>query len=151
MSDRLLSLHHVGIVVRNLEESASWYERHLGFERVYDYAFPGARVMFIARGDLRLELFQTEGSVPMAPERERAETKLKIGGINHLAITVDDLDATLEDLKAQGAAVASEPQDVPDGEGDRFAFIRDNEGMLIELFHSGSIWRRLEQQAEMAG
>ena len=50
--NRLLSLHHVGIVVRDIEASASWYERHLGFERVYGYAFPGAQVMFIARGML---------------------------------------------------------------------------------------------------
>ena len=151
MSNRLSSLHHVGIVVRDLEESASWYERHLGFERAYDYAFPGARVMFIARGDIRLELFQTEGAVPMASERERAETNLKIGGINHLAITVDDLDATLEDLKAKGVDLVSPPRDVPDGQGDRFAFIRDNEGMLIELFHPGAIWQRPEHQAATAG
>ena len=137
MSDRLLSLHHVGVVVRDLEESASWYQRHLGFERIYDYGFPGAKVVFIGRGDLRLELFQTEGATPMAAEREQAPTNLRIGGINHLAITVDDLEQTLEDLRADGVEVVSEPRDVPNGGGDRFAFIHDNEGMLIELFRPG--------------
>ena len=134
MSNRLSSLHHVGIVVRNLEESAAWYQRHLGFERLYAYRFPGVQAMFIAHGDIRLELFQTEGASPMAEERESPPTNLKIGGINHLAITVNDVDGSVEDLRADGIDIVSEPRGVPDGNGDRFAFIRDNEGMLIELF-----------------
>lgn len=137
ISDHLLRLHHVGVVVRDLEASASWYRRHLGFERIYDYVLPGAKVLFIGRGDLRLELFQTEGASPMAPEREQEPTNLKIGGINHVAIRVDDLEQTLEVLRADGVEVVLEPHDVPNGGGDRFALIHDNESMLIELFLPG--------------
>ena len=68
----------------------------------------------------------------MVREPEQAPTKLRIGGINHLAITVDDLDQTLEDLRTNGVEVISKPRNMPNGEGDRFAFIHDNEGMLID-------------------
>lgn len=73
----------------------------------------------------------------MSPDREEAATNLKHGGINHLAIAVDDLEATVAELQSSGVEVASPPREVPDGRGDRFAFIHDNERMLIELFQPG--------------
>lgn len=127
-------VHHIGIVVQNLAASIAWYERHLGFVQAARYAFPGAMVAFIGRGDLRLELFQTDGAVPMAADRERPATNLKIGGINHFAILVKELDRSVAELAALGVEIVSPPRAVPDGSGDRFAFIHDNERMLIELF-----------------
>jgi catechol 2,3-dioxygenase-like lactoylglutathione lyase family enzyme len=130
----LRSIHHVGIVVRDLDASIAWYVEHLGFERSYGYNFPGVKAAFIRRGDLRLEFFESDGARPMAAERERPETNLTLGGINHFAIAVDDLDDAVSDLGARGVEIASCPMDVPESGGERYAFIRDNERMLIELF-----------------
>lgn len=141
MAYRFSDLHHIGIVVRDLEASAAWYARHFGLERIYEYGFPGVRAMFIGHEGLRIELFETEGASSMAPERMSPPSNVKIGGINHLAIAVDDLEAAIADLRAGDVEVVSEPRDVPDGHGDRFAFVHDNEGMLVELF----------QQAPQAG
>lgn len=127
-------LHHIGIVVQDLAASAAWYARHLGFVSTTRYAFPGVRAAFIERGDLRLELFEVDGAAPMAAAREQPATNLRIGGINHFAIRVDGLDRAIADLAALGVEIVSPPRDVPDGSGDRFAFIHDNERMLIELF-----------------
>jgi catechol 2,3-dioxygenase-like lactoylglutathione lyase family enzyme len=137
MAVNLRGIDHVGIVVQNLENSIAWYQQHLGFELLTQYDIPIARVAFIARGDLRLELFETQDASPMPVEREQAATNLKIGGINHFALAVDDLDDAVATLTAAGVEIVSPPRDVPDGRGDRFAFIRDNERMLIEIFQSG--------------
>lgn len=134
MSDRLKTFDHVGVIVQDLEVSIAWYSKHLGFERKSEFGFPGGQVAFIARGSLRLELFQIEGASPMAAERKQAESNLTIGGINHFAIVVDDLDETVAELQANGVELAYSLNDVPDGSGDRWTFIRDNEGMLIELY-----------------
>ena len=134
MSDRLKSFDHIGVIVQDLEASIAWYSRHLGFKRQSDFGFPGAKVAFVARGSLRLELFQIEGASPMAVERKEAVSNLSIGGINHFAIVVDDLDGTVAELQASGVELAYTMNDVPDGSGDRWTFIRDNEGMLIELY-----------------
>ena len=131
---KLSGVHHVGVVVADLEASAAWYAEHLGFERLYAYGFPGVKVAFIGRGDLRIELFQNEQATPMSAERRSAETNLRIGGINHFAIAVSDLDSTVAELQAKGVKVISQPREVPNSGGDRFAFIHDNEQMLIELF-----------------
>lgn len=134
MSDRLKTFDHIGIVVQDLEVSIAWYAKHLGFERQSKFDFPGAQVAFIRRGSLRLELFQIEGAAPLAAERKQAESNLTIGGINHFAIVVDDLDETVAELQANGVELAYTLNDVPDGSGDRWTFVRDNEGMLIELY-----------------
>lgn len=130
----LSGIHHVGIVVENIEASTAWYVEHLGFERLYTFGWPGVQAAFIGRGALKLELFQNDDAAPMVEERRRAETNLKIGGINHFAIDVPDLDATVTALEVKGVELVSPARDVPNSGGSRFAFIHDNEGMLIELY-----------------
>lgn len=134
MLDTVSRINHVGIVVRDLAASQTWYVEKLGFERLYEYGFPGMKAAFIRRGDFRIEFFQTDGADTMAAEREQPETNLRIGGLNHFAIEVADLDRAVMDLEALGVEIVSPPRDVPASGGERFAFIHDNERMLIELF-----------------
>ncbi len=70
----------------------------------------------------------------MDAERQAAQSNLKIVGINHFAIQVEDLDETVSALLAKGIETVSPPKDVPNGGGDRFAFVYDNEHTLVELF-----------------
>ena len=136
MAKDIIGLHHVGIVVEDLEASADWYAQHLGFSRLHAFSFPGAKVIFVGLGSLRLELIQVEGAAPMAAERADRRTNIRIGGINHLAIAVDNIDQTVERLRAKGVEIASPPSEVPGSGGDRFSFIWDNERMLVELVQS---------------
>lgn len=55
-------------------------------------------------------------------------------GYNHIALSVDDLDATLEALAADGIEPEKPPYR-PGGrtEGHRIAFLRDPDGYRIEL------------------
>jgi len=55
-------------------------------------------------------------------------------GYNHIALAVDDLDATLERLAGQGIEPEKPPYR-PGGrtEGHRIAFVRDPDGYRIEL------------------
>ncbi|TPG55034.1 VOC family protein [Sphingomonas glacialis] len=130
----LSGIHHVGIVVESVEASTTWYVEHLGFERLFTFGWPGVQAAFIGRGALKLELFQNEAAAPMAEDRRSAETNLKIGGMNHFAIEVPDLDATVAALAAKGVAIVSPPREVPNSGGSRFAFIHDNAQMLVELY-----------------
>lgn len=130
------SFHHIGIVVQDIQASEAWYVNMLGFKRQYDYGWPGVQVVFITRGNVKLELFQNAQSTPMDPQRQSAETNLRIGGINHFALQVDDIDDAIAKLQAKGVDIVSSPREVPNGSGDRFAFIHDNEKMLVELFQS---------------
>jgi lactoylglutathione lyase len=53
-------------------------------------------------------------------------------GYGHIAIGVDDLDGTLEELSAQGIQPEREPYRVREG-GSRLCFVQDPDGYRIEL------------------
>jgi len=55
----------------------------------------------------------------------------------HIAIGVDDLDATLAKLQAQGIAPEREPYRVREG-GSRLTFVADPDGYRIELIERGA-------------
>lgn len=134
MSKQAARLHHVGIVVRDLQASVDWYRDHLAFERVSSFSMPGVEVAMIAHGDASLELFQAEHARPVGGERQDLATVLLLGGVNHFALLVDDLERMVEALIAKGVEIVLPPSYVPDGSGDRFAYIRDNERTFVELY-----------------
>ena len=53
-------------------------------------------------------------------------------GYGHVALTVEDLDGTLERLAAQGIEPEREPYTVREG-GSRLCFVRDPDGYRVEL------------------
>jgi len=53
-------------------------------------------------------------------------------GYGHIALTVEDLDATLERLAGQGIEPERPPYQVREG-GSRLCFVRDPDGYRIEL------------------
>ena len=57
-------------------------------------------------------------------------------GYGHIALAVDDLDATLAGLKEQGIEPEREPYTVREG-GSRICFVRDPDGYRVELIERG--------------
>ncbi|MGH3116980.1 MAG: VOC family protein [Gaiellales bacterium] len=53
-------------------------------------------------------------------------------GYGHVALTVDDLDATLEELAGQGIEPERPPYQVREG-GSRICFVRDPDQYRVEL------------------
>ena len=53
-------------------------------------------------------------------------------GYGHIALTVDDLDTTLEELGSQGIEPERPPYQVREG-GSRICFVRDPDGYRVEL------------------
>jgi lactoylglutathione lyase len=56
-------------------------------------------------------------------------------GYNHIAVTADDLDATLERLAGECIEPEKPPYTVRDG-GPRLCFVRDPDGYRVELIES---------------
>jgi lactoylglutathione lyase len=57
-------------------------------------------------------------------------------GYGHVALTVDDLDATLAGLGEQGIEPEKPPYSVREG-GSRLCFVRDPDGYRVELIERG--------------
>ncbi len=128
-----ISMHHVGISVENLEESIAWYKEMLGFEEVMRMSEDAANKMkigHIKRGNCYIELFQVEGAKPLPEYRLDPSADLRVHGVKHFGLLVDDAHAAVKELKAKGVEIAMGPIDTP---GICFVFIRDNSGNALEL------------------
>ena len=118
-------LIHTCYRVFDLDRSVDFYGR-LGFEelRRMPIGDEATNVFMGLPGDgARLELTYNHSR----------EEPYEIGsGYGHIAVTVDDLDGTLERLAAEGIEPERPPYRVREG-GSRICFVRDPDGYRIEI------------------
>ncbi len=126
----MIRIDHIGIAVPDLEDAVATY-RALGFtvERIEDVPTEKVRAAFLPLGDAHLELLE-----PTEPASVIARFLEKRSGIHHVCIVVDDIEAELARLKAQGVALVDEAPR-PGAGGSRVAFVhpRAAGGVLLEL------------------
>jgi len=128
----IIKLDHIAIVVKDLERALKPYQEALGLTVSNMEEIPGqqVRIAFLPIGDTEIELLE-----PTAADSGVAKFLEKRGeGLHHICLEVDDLQATLAKLKAQGMRlIDEEPRD--GGKGKRIAFVhpRSMNGVLIEL------------------
>lgn len=123
---------HVGISVSNMEASLEWYEKNLGFKLSKDdgYVPPlKARICFVEKDGLELELFQYDDPKPIPEERKTPNTDLQTIGTKHVAFMTDNMKALKEGFVANGVDIAHEVT----MEGNAVMFVRDPDGVLIEF------------------
>lgn len=133
--DLELKHHHFAISVPDVRQSIDWYREKLGFELEFTLEPPGARtrIVVVRRGDLRVEIMQTEGSQAMSAERRDPHLDLLTHGNKHPCFAVRDLASGVAALKARGVEVALEL--------DGGVYFRDNFGNLFELTAQPDLWR----------
>ena len=130
MSKRPLKIDHVGIAVPNLGDATKAWEA-LGFtvDAVHDVPTEKVKTAFLAIGESHFELLE-----PTDPTSVIAKFLEKRGGLHHVCVLVEDIDATLADMKARGVRLIDEEPRVGAG-GCRVAFVHPKSagGVLIEL------------------
>ena len=114
-------LHHVGIVVPNLERAVEQYQGAFEFQETtlpFDDKAQRVRVAFVQVGvDTWLEFIEpTTADSPVT--QFLAKTR---GGYHHLAFEVADIDAAVHEFEASRAVVVCRP--VLGFEGRRVAFL----------------------------
>jgi len=121
----MAELIHTCYRILEIERSVAFYEK-LGFEelRRMPIGDEATNVFMGLPGDgPRLELTYNHG----------VTEPYEIGtGYGHIALTVDDLDATLERLAEAGIEPERPPYKVREG-GSRLCFVRDPDDYRIEL------------------
>ncbi len=131
-----MTIDHIGIAVRSLEEAMKPYRDGLGLEvsGTEEVEDQGVRVAMLPVGESRIELLEpTRADSPVARFLSRRGP-----GIHHLAIRVEDIEASLDRLRAAGARLIDEKPRT--GANDtRIAFIHPSSmnGVLLELVEHG--------------
>ncbi len=117
----------VRYIVDNVDAAIEFYVKLLGFHLDMHPAPPFA---MLSLGDLRLALSAPNpsggGGQPM-PDG----TQQKPGGWNRFAIQVDDIAATVDDLRRSGARFRN---DIVTGVGGKQIIVEDPSGNPVELF-----------------
>jgi methylmalonyl-CoA/ethylmalonyl-CoA epimerase len=123
-------LDHIGIAVSNLEDALKLYRDTLGLKVEHIEDFEGMKIAFIPIGDTEFELLQ-----PTDPEGALAKFLEKRGeGIQHIAVRVDDVAKSLEELKAKGLQVIDQkPRQGAGGAQIAFFHPKSTKGVLLEI------------------
>ena len=122
-----MALIHTCYRIGDIDRSVAFYKA-LGFDEVGRMPIRDEAInVFMGLPDdgARLELTYNHGV-----------DSYELGtGYNHIAVTADDLDATLERLAGEGIEPEKPPYTVREG-GPRLCFVRDPDGYRIELIES---------------
>lgn len=125
-------IEHLGIAVKNIEESAKIYETLLGTScyKIEEVVSENVKTAFYQIGESKIELLEaTNESSPIAKFIEK-----KGQGIHHIAFDVADIYAEIERLKAEGFQLINEtPKNGADNKIIAFLHPKSTDGILVEL------------------
>lgn len=126
-------INHIAIVVEEIEDALHFWRDALGLKVTHVEEVPDqdSVVAVLSVGNTEIELVK-----PTSDESGVARYLKKRGpGIHHICFEVDDIEASLESLKASGVRlINSEP--VIGTNGKRIAFVHPESahGVLVELY-----------------
>lgn len=132
----LTKINHIGIAVQSLTDAVPFYRDNLGmaFMGTEEVAEQKVTVAFLQIGESKIELLE-----PTADDSPVAKFIEKNGaGIHHIAYEVEDIEAAIAKLTADGARmIDSVPRN--GAHGARIAFIhpKTSRGVLTELCQMG--------------
>lgn len=126
-------INHVAISVPNLEETIAWYENMFGFTVVKFSEIPdtGIKACHMQGPGFLLEIFCPTKDVKPLPEyRLFPHSDFAVHGQKHFSLGVKDGAAVQKKLEDAGVEIV-----LVGHVDDCYAiFIRDNSGILIELY-----------------
>ena len=127
-----MNINHLGIATKGIDEALKFWENALGLENVHTEIVEDqkVRVAMLPIGETRIELLEpTSEDSPISKFLEK-----RGGGIHHIAVEVEDIEASLKKLKAEGVRLIDETPRIG-AEGCLVAFVHpaSANGVLLEL------------------
>jgi catechol 2,3-dioxygenase-like lactoylglutathione lyase family enzyme len=135
---------HCGFTVRNMEDSANWYQRVLGFKFVKRFDIPAGEP-----GIPRVLLLHPDSGFLLGiydhPQKSGDRFVPSRTGMDHIAFEVSDESALLEWLEELDQ-LGVEHSPVRDLGHSKFISTEDPDGIQIELWHTVVPHRPAEEQ-----
>jgi len=128
----LTHIEHIGIAVKNLDESIKFYEDVLGLKcySIEEVKDQKVKTAFFQVGQTKIELL--ESTDPEGPIGKFVQKKGE--GMHHIAFAVNDLNSSLEELKMNELKLIDEkPRKGAEDLDIAFLHPKSTNGVLIEL------------------
>ena len=128
----ITNIEHIGIAVKNLNESIKYYEAVLGLKcyAIEEVKDQKVKTAFFMVGQTKIELL--ESTEPDGPIGKYIEKKGE--GIHHIAFATNNLKDALKEVEAKGIMlVDKEPRKGAEGLNVAFLHPKTTGGVLTEL------------------
>ena len=128
----LSHIEHIGIAVKNLDESIKFYEKVFGLKcyAVEEVKDQKVKTAFFKIGETKIELL--ESTEPDGPISKFIEKKGE--GIHHIAFKTKDINSSLKELEEKNIRLIDEhPRKGAEGLNIAFLHPKEANGVLIEL------------------
>lgn len=133
----LHKINHIGIAVQSIAAVIPFYRDQLGMEFLgcEEVAEQKVKVAMLAVGESKIELLE-----PTSPDSPVARYLEKSGqGIHHVAYEVENIEAAIAKLVAEGARMIDEkPRHGAHGMLIAFVHPKSSHGVLTELCQAGN-------------
>ncbi|MFC1571255.1 VOC family protein [Candidatus Margulisiibacteriota bacterium] len=128
----MTQLHHIGLTCSDIKISEKFYIENFGLEKTKEVSVPArlmmeifgidslAKMVYLKAGNSMIELFDFP---------EAKDLKPAMGNISHMALSVENRKEVFERMKSNGLKTIL----VDKGEGQFVYFVKDPDGVLIEL------------------
>ena len=128
--------HHVAMRVPDFAVAKRWFAEKLDFRVVHEWPYADQHLAYVAppTDDTFFVEILGDGDPRPIPKPVYSDLgdSLRLAGYHHFCLNVDDMDATIANLRRRGVTIVTEPFELP-VISRRLAFIADPFGNLIEL------------------
>ncbi|MDA3780388.1 MAG: methylmalonyl-CoA epimerase [Bacteroidales bacterium] len=125
-------IEHIGIAVKNLEESIKYYEEILGLQcyNIEEVKEQKVKTAFFKVGQTKIELL--ESTDPEGPIGKFIDKKGE--GMHHMAFAVENIEEKLKEAEEKGVRLIDKtPRNGAEGLSIAFLHPKSTNGVLTEL------------------
>jgi methylmalonyl-CoA/ethylmalonyl-CoA epimerase len=130
---KITAIHHVAVVIDNMEKSLAFWRDALGIElqELRDVPAEKSQIAFLPVAGAEVELV-----MPTTDDSGIAKYLAKRGaGMHHICLQVDDIVGMLTQLKQKNIRLINEePRKADDGKQYAFIHPESTGGVLVELY-----------------
>lgn len=126
--------HHTGIRYPDFEAARAFWVDKLDWRVLQTWPYGELTLAYVSppnQDDFHLEILAGPGAATQ-PVYSDVDASLVANGFNHVCLSVDNVDATLEVLRERGVEIVNTPFEIDDISA-RLAFFRDPWGNMFEL------------------
>lgn len=132
-----LALHHIGIVVKDIDREAETYVKCLGYKVVSPVIHDPVQTARVCFLKLPNDAVYLELVTPDGPDSKLSRAAGKGGGLNHLCYHTDDIDQACARMRESGMFPLQPPVAASAFPGRCIAWLMGRNGIPIELVQAG--------------
>jgi methylmalonyl-CoA/ethylmalonyl-CoA epimerase len=133
----MLSLHHIGVVVKDISQAAGSFIEQFGYQVQSAVIHDPTQTAYVQFLQLPGDPVYLELVSPDRSDSKLTNALNKGGGLHHMCYSTNDIDTTCRQLRAVGLFLLQAPIPAVAFSGRRIAWLMGQERIPLELVEKG--------------